>query len=88
MLVSFSEIARNADKEMVVIYCSQVLKAKIIIMVISWKRDIPLSEILLNSLSSVSSRLSLRSARAPLMVLYIKYGSASVPGISTVLVGK
>lgn len=53
------------------------------------KRDIiPLSEILLNSLSSVSSRLSLRSTRAPLKVLYIKYWSASVLGISTLFVWK
>lgn len=57
-------------------------------MVISWKKNIPFSEILLNSLSSVWSRVSLRSARAPLMLLYIKYGTASVLGISTVFVGK
>ncbi len=51
-------------------------------------KDEPLSEILPNSLSSVSSRLCLRSTRAPFMVLYIKYGRASVLGISTDFVGK
>lgn len=85
LLASFREMTRNKAKwwngEM-------FYTTALAMMLTTHQRDGPLSEILSSSRSRVSFRPSLSSYRAPLMPLYIKYGRASVFGISTVLSGK
>lgn len=85
LLASFREMTRNKAKW----WNGEMLyTTALAMMLIMHQRDGPLSEILSSSRSRVSFRPSLSSYRAPLMPLYIKYGRASVFGISTVLTGK
>lgn len=78
-------MTRNEEQTLVICF----VNSKYCFIVITCEIDnTPLSEILLNSFSRISSRPPFRSASAPLIVLYIVYCSASELGIAAVFAGK